>query len=54
MASELTWFPLALLSAAFAALTAVFAIMFLGEKSTVRRWLAIGLVSAGIVLPGRA
>ncbi len=36
------------------ALVAIFAIMFLGEKSTVRGWLAIGLVSAGVVLLGRS
>lgn len=36
------------------ALVAVFAIIFLGEKSTVRGWVAIGLVSAGVVLLGRS
>jgi bacterial/archaeal transporter family protein len=36
------------------ALVAVFAIIFLGEKSTLSGWIGIGLVSVGVVLLGRS
>lgn len=36
------------------ALVAIFAIIFLGEKSTLRGWVGIGLVCAGVVLLGRS
>lgn len=52
MESGLTWFHWALLSAVFAAMTTIFAVIFLGERPNPREWRGIGLVASGFVILG--
>ena len=50
MSNTSPWFFWAVLSAVFAALTAIFAFTFLGERPSLREWSGMAMVAGGVLV----